>query len=148
MGDSRSFPNTELPDSCERQDTHPIFSSVFLSFKETFPQHCVDEFQETKSLGDLDHAIREIEKQQANRKSLRNMQKVRPFLNALEQYSQVIEVFVNAKPDMLAFIWGPIKLCLQVKHPVLYFPLAHTEGLSLDRVKIHSCLRLSSGYVR
>jgi hypothetical protein len=122
MGDSRAFSNTGLPDSCEGQDTHPLFSSVFLSFKETLLQHHVDEFQEIKSLGDLDLAIREIEKQQANRKSLRNMQKVRPFLNALEQYSQVIEVFVNAKPDMLAFIWGPIKLCLQVKQPVLYFP--------------------------
>jgi hypothetical protein len=129
MGDSRAFPNTEMSGSCEKQNTHPIFSSAFLLFKETFPPHCVDEFWETKSLGDLDHAIREIEEQQANRKSLRNMQKVRPFLNALEQYSQVIEVFVNAKPDMLAFIWGPIKLCLQVKHSVLYFPLAHTEDL-------------------
>jgi hypothetical protein len=121
MGDSRAFPSAELPDSCKREVTHPIFSSVFLSFKETFPQHYIDEFQEIKSLGDLNHAIQAIEKQQANRRCLRNMQKVRPFLNALEQYSQVIEVFVNAKPDMLAFIWGPIKFCLQVKLPVLYF---------------------------
>ena len=122
MGDSRAFPNAGLPDSCEGQDAHPLFSSVLLSFKENLPQHHVDEFQEIKSLGDLDLAIREIEKQQANRKYSRNMQKVRPFLNTLEQYSQVIEVFVNAKPDMLAFIWGPIKFCLQVKQPVLHFP--------------------------
>jgi hypothetical protein len=121
IGNSKAFPIVGPPGSDAKQETHPIFLSVFTSFKETLPQHHVDEFQEIKNLEDLDLAIREIEKQQANRKSLRDMGKVRPFLNALDQYSQVIEVFVNAKPDMLAFIWGPIKFCLQVKQPVLYF---------------------------
>ena len=50
----------------------------------------------------------------ARRSQSDNLGRIRPLLKTLLSYSLVIEVFVNAKPDVLAFIWGPIKLCLQV----------------------------------
>jgi hypothetical protein len=32
----------------------------------------------------------------------------------MDQYSKVIEVFLNAS-SMLCFVWGPMKFCLQVR---------------------------------
>ena len=67
-----------------------------------------------KTFADLQNAIRDIEAKQALSKSIRNINRIRPFVNSLQQYTGVIEVFVNVKPDFLALIWGPIKLCLLV----------------------------------
>ena len=90
------------------------FSSAMQSFHDTLSPSDADQIKKVATLGDLTLAIRDIEREQAQRRSLRSMSKIRPFLNSLEEYSKVIEVFVNAKPDVLSFIWGPIKLCLQV----------------------------------
>ena len=67
-----------------------------------------------KNYADLENAIRDIEAKLVLSKSIRNISKIRPFVNSLQQYTGVIEVFVSVKPDFLALIWGPIKLCLLV----------------------------------
>lgn len=53
----------------------------------------------------LELAIKEIQRAQAQRRALRNLNKVKPFLRFLQDYARVIEQFVSAKPDFLAFIW-------------------------------------------
>ena len=50
-------------------------------------------------------AIDNIQDEQAHRRGYRNLNKIRPFLDFLQQYARVIEQFVSAKPDFLAFIW-------------------------------------------
>lgn len=92
-----------------------IFSSTIESFKSSVASDVSEAIQKVCTLDDLNEAIRDIERDQANRKCLHNLGRIRPLLEALLSYSSVIEVFVNAKPDVLAFIWGPIKLCLQVR---------------------------------
>lgn len=62
----------------------------------------------------LELAIKDIQKDQAQRRALRHLNKIQPFLRFLQDYARVIEQFVSAKPDFLTFIWGPIKLCLQI----------------------------------
>lgn len=47
----------------------------------------------------------EIQKQQSSRGSMRNMARIEPLLSGLSRYSHVIEVFVQAKPEIMAFIW-------------------------------------------
>lgn len=42
----------------------------------------------------------------------RNLMKIRPFLDRLKRYAGVIETFVQVKPDIVALIWGPVKLLL------------------------------------
>ena len=44
---------------------------------------------------------------------LRNLAKLKPFLDRLQLYCGAIDTFVQAKPDILALIGGPIKLLLQ-----------------------------------
>ncbi|KAA6406931.1 MAG: hypothetical protein FRX48_09229 [Lasallia pustulata] len=89
------------------------FSRILNSFKTHLSQEDVDRFK-VATFNDLKSAVKDIQTEQAGRKSLRNLNKIRPYLDGLEQYAAVIEVFVNSKPDILAFIWGPIKFCLKI----------------------------------
>jgi uncharacterized membrane protein len=50
--------------------------------------------------------------QEERKGDLRGLAKIGRFLKCLESYAKVIEVFVQVKPDLLALIWGPIKLLL------------------------------------
>lgn len=81
-----------------------VFSSVLSAFRRRLTPQDVNDFQST-TLEDLKEEITRIQRTQAQRRGFRNLNKIRPFLNGIEQYSKVIEVFVNAKPDIMAFIW-------------------------------------------
>ena len=91
-----------------------IFSACSLEFRSKVPDNLIDSFAEIRKLEDLERAIRDIEARQADRKSLRYLNKIKPCLNALDEYSKAIEVFVNAKPEIMTLVWGPIKVCLLV----------------------------------
>ncbi|KAF8536864.1 hypothetical protein BDD12DRAFT_781117 [Trichophaea hybrida] len=45
---------------------------------------------------------------------LEHMNKIRPYLDGLQRYGDVIGLFVSSKPEILALIWGPIKFLLQL----------------------------------
>ena len=70
-----------------------------LTFKEqsALPDKC--------TIQDVWKAAASIQKEQAKRHELGNMNKIRPYLDCLKRYGEVIGVFVSAKPDILAFIW-------------------------------------------
>ncbi|RYP49270.1 hypothetical protein DL768_004993 [Monosporascus sp. mg162] len=71
------------------------------------------EILKTTSIGQVYDFTDNLQKQQAEKGHLRHLSKIEPFLNRLGEYSKVIEIFIQAKPDILALIWGPIKLLLQ-----------------------------------
>lgn len=85
------------------------FSRVLSAFRSRLSVQDRADFELT-TFKDLQTAIDEIQKAQAQRRGFRNLNKIRPYLNGLQQYSRVIEVFVNAKPDIMAFIW--VRNCL------------------------------------
>ncbi|KUJ21501.1 uncharacterized protein LY89DRAFT_610110, partial [Mollisia scopiformis] len=89
------------------------FEKILANFKKRLSSEHTELFQLT-TLDDLKASIKRIQTEQAAKKGLRNLNKIKPFLNGLRQYAEVLEVFVQAKPEILAFIWGPIKLCLQI----------------------------------
>lgn len=86
----------------ESQDS--AFSRVLRAFQSRLSQNEIDKFR-FATFEELKEAIIEIQKTQAQRRGYRNLNKIRPFLDGVGQYSKVIEVFVNAKPDIMAFIW-------------------------------------------
>jgi hypothetical protein len=43
-----------------------------------------------------------------------HMGRIRSFLEAMEQFGRMIEVFLNVN-NFLAFVWGPIKALLLVR---------------------------------
>ncbi len=74
-----------------------------------------DQLQEVEcnSLSDLYVTINRIQYQQRDQKQMMNLNRVKSFLEAMGQFEQVIKVFLNVN-SLVAFIWGPIKLLLQV----------------------------------
>ncbi|OQU97597.1 NACHT domain-containing protein [Cladophialophora immunda] len=65
------------------------------------------------TLDDLKVTILTIQAEQRQRKKMMHMGRIQSFLEAMEQFGKVIEVFVNTT-DMLAFVWGPLKMLLLV----------------------------------
>jgi hypothetical protein len=66
------------------------------------------------TISDVYREIDRIQKDQESKGLLQNLRRLQPFIDGLQRYSSIIEQFVNVKPNILAFIWGPIKLFLQI----------------------------------
>lgn len=65
------------------------------------------------TLDELKVAILSIQAEQRVKKQMRNMDRIRSFLEAMEQFGKIVEVFLNVS-EILAFVWGPMKLLLLV----------------------------------
>lgn len=63
-----------------------------------------DEAIRTTSLDDVRAAIAQTETELASRQSLRNFDRLSPYINAIERYGKVIEVFCNSDP-LVPYIW-------------------------------------------
>lgn len=109
------------------------FKSAKDDFKRSLKNPALYDFSRISTIDDVLEEATKIEKQQAKTKTLRGLTRIRPFINGLKEYSAVVEVFVQAKPDVLSLIWvytslflllvfnwgltkaqGPLKLILQV----------------------------------
>jgi hypothetical protein len=62
-----------------------------------------DDF-ELSTLEDLQAEIDAIQKKQASEKKMRNLTRLRCYLEAMEEYGKVIEVFLNTS-NFIAFVW-------------------------------------------
>ena len=82
----------------------PAFSRSLVDFKKRLSQEDCERFSLT-TFEDLRTAIDTIQREQGLRRSYRNLNKIKPFISFLQQYALVIEQFVSAKSDFLAFIW-------------------------------------------
>ncbi|KAF6218628.1 hypothetical protein HO133_005979 [Letharia lupina] len=89
--------------------TPPAFSRSLEAFKCQLSLRDIEAFGLT-NFQELRNAIDSIQNEQAHRRGYRNLNKIRPFLEFLQQYARVIEQFVSAKPDFLAFIWVASRL--------------------------------------
>jgi hypothetical protein len=56
------------------------------------------------TLQGVNDAIRVIQDEHGSQRKMRNMTRIRAFIEAMEQYGAVIEVFLNAS-EFIAFIW-------------------------------------------
>ncbi|TVY66692.1 Vegetative incompatibility protein HET-E-1 [Fusarium oxysporum f. sp. cubense] len=93
--------------------TQRAFEAAMLDFKEKLKgQSFYDQILQTTSIEQVYQDIEKLQDKQAKSGRLRHLSKIEPFLARLREYSSVVETFVQAKPDILALIWGPIKLLL------------------------------------
>ncbi|KAH7150359.1 hypothetical protein B0J13DRAFT_549979 [Dactylonectria estremocensis] len=65
-----------------------------------------------KTIDEVYKATSEIQAKMAPQGKLRHLAKIKPLLDRLSEYALVIEVFMQVKPDVIALIWGPIKIIL------------------------------------
>ncbi|RBQ76481.1 hypothetical protein FVER14953_03349 [Fusarium verticillioides] len=93
--------------------TQRAFEAAMLDFKDKLKGHSFyDQIIQTTSIEQVYQDIERLQDKQAKSGRLRHLSKIEPFLARLREYSSVVETFVQAKPDILALIWGPIKLLL------------------------------------
>jgi len=71
------------------------------------------EILETTTIDQVYDAADKLQDEQAKHGHLRHLAKIEPYLERLRAYTGVIETFLQAKPEILSLIWGPIKLLLQ-----------------------------------
>lgn len=88
------------------------FDQVLSEFKAELSQHEVDDFSYTTA-ADLKEAIHQLQEEQASKKRMQNLRRLNAFVEAMDQYDKVIQVFLNAT-QYLGFIWGPAKFMLLV----------------------------------
>ena len=88
----------------EHECDHPAFSRSLEAFRRRLSAEDVENL-ELSTFEDLRFAIEQIQSDQAQRRTLRNLTKIKPLLRFLQDYARVIEQFVSIKPDFLAFIW-------------------------------------------
>lgn len=79
------------------------FGAAFDKLKESVSAADAIKFQST-TLEDVWKATREIERTQKQRKSLKNLARIKPLLEALEKYSKSVEVLCNGTP-YLPWVW-------------------------------------------
>ncbi len=77
------------------------------------------------SIDDVRHAVRQIERQLAARQCLRNLDRLSPYLDAIERYSKTVEVLSNAVP-FLPYAWVSLEPIISLMpDPDLLMPRRH-----------------------
>jgi len=71
------------------------------------------EILQTTTINQVYDITDKLQEEQAKNGHMRHLSRVGPFLERLRGYAGAIETFAQVKPDILALIWGPIKLLLQ-----------------------------------
>jgi hypothetical protein len=88
------------------------FRQALADFKTRLKPGEEAEFKFT-TLNDLEVTAKAIQEKQRKSKTAQNLTRIQPFLQAMGQYKDIIEVFLNTS-SMLCFVWGPMKCMLLV----------------------------------
>ncbi|KAK1999388.1 NACHT domain protein [Colletotrichum falcatum] len=90
------------------------FESAMQDFKSNLKkEELYRQILQTTSIDQVYDATEKLQEEQAKTGHLRHLSKIEIYLTRLREYAGVVEVFVQVKPDILALLWGPIKLVLQ-----------------------------------
>ncbi|KAI1091079.1 putative zinc finger protein [Rostrohypoxylon terebratum] len=87
------------------------FEKAIGGFKEGLRRREIDDFKST-TLDELRTGIITLQATQHSKRELRNLNRLQPFLEATEQYAEVIREFCD-NDDIVAFLWGPLKFLIQ-----------------------------------
>ena len=102
------------------------FEEAAQVFKDNLPDSIpLDEILKVTSSNDVYDITDKIQEEQRTRGGLRNLSKMRLYLERLEGYAGVINDIINGSRDVLALLWGPIALLLQ---------LSRTLGTAYDSI--------------
>ncbi|KAH9238257.1 hypothetical protein K456DRAFT_31785 [Colletotrichum gloeosporioides 23] len=90
------------------------FQRAAEKFTRSVPLRLSSQFTgDTASLPSLKDEIRTIQTELGAKGSMRNMPRLKKFIEAMTQFGLTIEVFVNAH-NFVCFIWGPMKFLLVI----------------------------------
>ena len=84
--------------------TPPAFTRALQRSQNGLTAAEIAEFR-VATIDDVWDMAAKLQAEQSARRSMQNMARIEPFISGLTRYSGVIGVFVQAKPDIMAFIW-------------------------------------------
>ncbi|KAH8594339.1 hypothetical protein B0O99DRAFT_574078 [Bisporella sp. PMI_857] len=82
------------------------FQQVLANFTKRLSKDELSDFK-FSSLQDVLATVEIIQAEQGQKKKMMNLTRIQRFLEAMNNYGKVIEVFLNAS-DILCFVWGPM----------------------------------------
>ncbi|TGJ88444.1 hypothetical protein E0Z10_g384 [Xylaria hypoxylon] len=88
-----------------------LFDKALGEFKEGLGRREIEGFRAT-TLKDLKTSIGKLQAKQHAQRRLQDLTRLQPFLGAIEQYEQLVDLFYSNN-DIVAFVWGPVKFLLQ-----------------------------------
>lgn len=103
--------------STAKMSTLGASQQAFEAAKNAFRNSLKDEklFKDLLAATDVEVVWQEVKKLQAKQESqsrLRRLGKIQSFLDKLMAYAATVDTFVQVQPDIMALIWGPIRVLL------------------------------------
>lgn len=92
------------------------FEAAVKSFQEELPNRDEFDFRGVETIDDVYKEINITQEEQGRKRELRYMKRIEPFLDCLEQYSEVLDTFVQVRANVLALIW----VCMTLRSPSGY----------------------------
>jgi hypothetical protein len=122
---------------------------AFESAKNAFKQSLKDDklFGELLATTSVEQVYKAAEDAQAKpyaEQRLRHTAKIRGFIDKLNDYASAVDTFVQAKPDILALIWGPIRLLLVWTTNIAKFADAVNEAMKKIGDALPHALKLAT----
>ena len=120
-----------------------IFEQALSNFKKQLTTEELIYFERTK-LNDVHEAIHTIQFDQKQRRCMQTIARIKPFVDCMEQYGKVIEVFLNVD-GIVAFVW----VCTSVRFHFMLYNFTIYQSLTFNCIpgtfKIHSHCKLAWG---
>ena len=82
-----------------------VFDTAVKDFQDELADRDELNFRGIENIDDVYREIHITQEEQGRDGKLRNMKRMEPFLTCLQQYSDVLDTFVQAKASVLALIW-------------------------------------------
>jgi hypothetical protein len=79
------------------------FERTLEEFKKDLKKRDLDNFRNT-TLDGLKQCIGDLQTRQHSSRRLQNLNRLKPFIEAMEQYGKVVTIFVNSN-EIVAFVW-------------------------------------------
>ena len=95
-----------------------IFEEALSDFKKGLSKKELAQFQYA-DFKDVEDTIKDIEHDQGAKKRMQNIARIKPFLDAMNQYGKIIEVFLN-NSSIIAYIWVSLQSASYVSIQCVY----------------------------
>jgi hypothetical protein len=83
--------------------TQTHFDRILADFKSGLKKRDQENFRLT-TLEDLEQTMADIQAEQHGKRRLQNLNRLKPFLEGLNQYGNVVDIFCNSS-QLLPFVW-------------------------------------------
>jgi len=81
----------------------PLFERTLDDFKKDLSKKERDNFK-FSTLEDLEQCLATIQAKQQSQRRVQNLNRLRPFLEAMDQFGKVVEIFCNSS-EFVPFVW-------------------------------------------